>query len=113
MPADPRLDDWLDRWEALKERGLGLTPDEFLAGFGGEIPTPLAERFKREVAALGRVDERMGLAGSPPDTAPLPDGHGPPDAGREPVPGYVLVERLGQGGFGEVWKAKGPGGFHV
>src|SRR5438093_181948 len=30
----------------------------------------------------------------------------------EPLPGYRLIERLGGGGFGEVWKCSAPGGLH-
>lgn len=32
-------------------------------------------------------------------------------AGVEPIAGYVLTERLGTGGYGEVWKADAPGGL--
>jgi serine/threonine protein kinase len=34
------------------------------------------------------------------------------EADAEPIPGYRLIERIGGGGFGEVWKATAPGGLH-
>ena len=33
-------------------------------------------------------------------------------AGYEPIQGYVLVEIIGRGGYGEVWRAVAPGGIN-
>ncbi len=45
-----------------------------------------------------------------PDTAAVTSYSKTP--GVEPIPGYVLIEPLGRGGFGEVWKCEAPGGLH-
>lgn len=34
------------------------------------------------------------------------------EADAEPIPGYTLIEPIGTGGFGEVWKCLAPGGIH-
>jgi eukaryotic-like serine/threonine-protein kinase len=43
-----------------------------------------------------------------PDSKPVSASY---RAGDEPISGYCLIEPLGKGGFGEVWKCRAPGGF--
>ena len=49
---------------------------------------------------------------APPNERVLPtQGRLSAPSGAEPIPGYRLIETLGSGGFGEVWKCVAPGGL--
>lgn len=47
----------------------------------------------------------------PNQTLEIPPSTYAKKPGMEPLPGYVLIEPLGKGGFGEVWKCEAPGGL--
>ena len=95
-----RLDELLLRWEELAQAGQEVTAENLCR----DCPE-LAEELQRRIDAL-RGLAWLAEAGSRRNASQFtllaP--------GSEPVAGYRLTERLGRGGFAEVWKATGPNG---
>lgn len=128
-------------WREQLAQGGAASVDQFFAEFCGDMPEELRQTLRAELEDLigdeirQRIDdelEKSKLTISRLDTASNTARGGGPSgettvifapsettapmelrAGTEPIPGFQLLMRLGQGGFGEVWKAAAPGGFQV
>jgi serine/threonine protein kinase/regulator of sirC expression with transglutaminase-like and TPR domain len=106
----PKLEDLLLRWEDLRRVGRQVSIEELCRDHPELLP-----EVQAEVSALEAMDRCLDLQGNddPVAIARPETRYDELHPNWEPIPGYHLQERLGQGGFGEVWKAVGPGGFAV
>jgi hypothetical protein len=110
----------LSEWQQKRDQGQQVLPEQLCAN-----RPDLLDSLRRRIHAVESMEAFLNdtgdrprtleaLSATPSDTTGAFDQRRPLNLmalrpGVEAVPGYVLAGRLGRGGFGEVWKAIGPG----
>ena len=107
MTTEALITDLIRRWEELRLAGRPAAVEDLCRDH-----PDLADDLRERVRLLESMDRRLPPAQSA--TAAMPAAvtvqRGAAHVsllrpGHEPIPGYRLIEGLGRGGFGEVWKA--------
>src|SRR5260370_21568235 len=105
MPTSETIDELMLRWEAARQQGRELPPEELCA----ERPE-FTNELRQRIRAVKAMEFVMGIH---PDDAE-PTGH-PSSAAADrdgdllpQIPGYEIMRVLDQGGMGIVYEARHP-----
>lgn len=122
-----RIENFIDRWDELAERGNRLGAEEFLDQEvrDGELNESERALLREKIEELIAADKALHVFSTMADprrndsATNAGQNQGGDDvfarlvSGEEIVPGYRLEHRIARGGFGEVWKGTGNAGFPV